>query len=172
MTLSSNHNSIHNTPTETIAARSQIQTRSPVLANPRKGRRHAVDSVQSYGLVTYQSSTITLSKPNDPVGTDGDNTIPDDEDEIEIHSRWLPKAWLFSRGISLIRSRKYGQWKYCLRPIHIVSEDSPIFRICNDAYVGSQKQLRSVIKLIQDGKGSVFDTTPDGRTLLHVSFKL
>jgi hypothetical protein len=176
MTLSSTRDSIHKSPTETIATNSQMQTRSAVAAKPKKGRRYAVESVQSYGLITHHSSTITLSKASDPMGTDEDNTIPDDENEIEIHSRWLPKAWFFSRGISLMRSRKYGQWKYCLRPIHIVSKDSPTFKMCDDLrrgpFIDPKETFRSVVKLIQDGKGSVFDTTPNGRTLLHVSYIL
>ncbi|KAM3073428.1 hypothetical protein ACMFMF_006634 [Clarireedia jacksonii] len=177
MNLSTTGSSIHHIPTTIATTNSQLQARSPTVADTNKVKRHMVTSVQSYGLITCQSSTIRLNEPGGQVVIDGsgNRTMPDDENEIEIHSRWLPKGWLFSTGVSLVRSRKYGQWKYSLRPIHIVSKNSPIFKEFYRKWFGLQvdlkEQTKNVINLIQNGKGSVFDTTSDGRTLLHAAAK-
>jgi hypothetical protein len=174
MTLPTAGSSIHHIPITTTTTNSQFQTRPPTVSNTNKVKRHTATSFKSYGLVTCQSYTITFSEPGSQVVVDGkDNRlIPDDESEIEIHSRWLPKGWLFSTGISLVRNRKYGNWKYSLRPIHIVSWNSPLFMACIDQYTDPKEQINKVIELVENGKGSLFDTTSWGATLLHVSCNL
>ncbi|PQE31477.1 ankyrin repeat protein [Rutstroemia sp. NJR-2017a WRK4] len=173
MTLPPACSSTHHIPITTTTTNSQLQTRPPTVSNTNKLKRHMATSFKSYGLVTCQSYTITFSKPGSQVVVDGNDNrmIPDEESEIEIHYRWLPKVWLFSTGISLVRNRKYGNWKYSMRPIHIVSWSSPLFMACMDHYTDPKEQINKVIELVKSGKGSLFDTTSWGATLLHEAAK-
>jgi hypothetical protein len=53
--------------------------------------------------------------------------------------------------------------EYVFSPIRTVSLESPIFKAC---YKGDIPEMK---RLISQGQASVHDTTPAGRTLLHVS---
>lgn len=83
--------------------------------------------------------------------------------ELEVDWKFQPAAWISSKGFSITQNRESGQWKYCFAPICVVPDSSPIFEACR---LGN---LKEVIKLIQDRKGTVFDVSEKGWSLLHIA---
>lgn len=55
-----------------------------------------------------------------------------------------------------------GHWKYSFTPIVVVPGTAPIFEACR------MGRLDCMISLFRAGKTSIFDTSQDGWTLLHV----
>lgn len=76
---------------------------------------------------------------------------------------FFPRRWLPLPGFHLRIIEMCGNWQYVFSPTRIVPIESPIFRAC---WKGDLAQMRL---LISQGQASVHDTSPAGRTLLHVS---
>lgn len=93
------------------------------------------------------------------------STIDDAEEEVEVEWRVLPKAWLRLKGFTLNQNKTFGQWRYTFTPMCIRPDHSRIFSACREG------KLDEVIKLVESGVASIFDTSEDGWTLLHVSEK-
>lgn len=100
-----------------------------------------------------------------------DDEAFDDEDyqvEHETSLKILPAQWLLKLGFnyayngSTLDSSTQG-WQWCIKPIHLVPNDAPIFRNCD------QGDIERVRDLISNNLASVWDVDSKGRTTLHVS---
>ncbi|KAJ8068491.1 hypothetical protein OCU04_004042 [Sclerotinia nivalis] len=123
-------------------------------------------AANSYWLFSSWSTTSILHQQRKKTrfaDVTADAIVADDDIDIDIDSKVLPKAWLRVRGISIKQSRRFGTWTYSFRPICVVPDTSPIFEACKNGDVGE------VIRLVQSGMASVFDTSQEGYNLLHVA---
>ncbi len=83
-------------------------------------------------------------------------------DDVEVETKWLPATWTYLPASWKKKERVCGHWKTSLKPISVVPRGSPLFKAC------SWGNLGHMIELFNSGQGSIYDTLPDGTTLLHV----
>lgn len=122
----------------------------------------AFNSNWLFSSCSTTSTTYQQRKKTRFTDVTADAIVADDDSEIDVDSKIVPRAWIRMRGISTKQSRRFGSWKYSFRPISVVPDSSPIFEVCRNGDVSE------VIRLIQSGMASVFDTSQEGWSLLHV----
>jgi hypothetical protein len=83
-------------------------------------------------------------------------------DDVEIETKWLPATWTYLPASWKKKEMVCGRWKKSFNPISVVPDGSPLFKAC------SRGNLGHMIELLDSGQGSIYDTLPDGTTLLHV----
>ncbi|KAL4883937.1 hypothetical protein BJY04DRAFT_183537 [Aspergillus karnatakaensis] len=80
-----------------------------------------------------------------------------------------PASWLvrlgIRYGINAIASSQHGSWQYSLRPVHVVPDDSLIFRFCETG------NIEAVREMLTRGEAFINDTDTRGWTLLHIAAK-
>ncbi|MCJ1379289.1 hypothetical protein MMC17_002390 [Xylographa soralifera] len=87
--------------------------------------------------------------------------------EYKTIFRLFPASWLMNIGldysINFTFLSNYQGWHQCLESMRAVPEDSPIFCACGEG------DLALVQRLLDTGKASVRDQSPNGVTPLHVA---
>lgn len=85
--------------------------------------------------------------------------------EETITTQFLPASWIrILRGIAVLQTRRsYGRWTYTPTPFCVVPRHSPVFAACEAGDVEEVDRLFSI------GAATIYDTTENGWTLLHVS---
>jgi hypothetical protein len=83
-------------------------------------------------------------------------------DDVEVETKWLPATWTYLPPSWKKKERVCGHWQRSFAPISVVQNGSPLFKAC------SRGNLGHMIALFDSGQGSIYDTLPDGTTLLHV----
>lgn len=80
---------------------------------------------------------------------------------------FYPASWLrrlgMRYGLNAMASYRLGSWKYGLRPVYAVPDNSLIFRFCETGNV------EAVREMFLSGEASIYDTNSWGWSLLHVS---
>lgn len=71
--------------------------------------------------------------------------------------------WLTNQVWELNMTRSSNGWDACLRSYNTVSVESPIFTCCRTG------DLAGAMQLLDAGRASVYDRTPEGWTVLHAS---
>jgi hypothetical protein len=83
-------------------------------------------------------------------------------DDVEIETKWLPETWTYLPASWKKKAIVCGHWQKSFTPISMVPHGSHLFKAC------SRGDLNHMIELFSSGQGSIYDTLPDGITLLHV----
>jgi hypothetical protein len=132
-----------------------------------KCKRRSVKFCQTYntliGTIFIQVFDVVLRCGDEC----GQSTDPAKSQELIFEFSFVPRAWLFRRGMFLTALWEHqcpnSQISIQLRPQSIVSSDSAIFRACR---AGDIKEMQI---LFEQGKATPYDMTDGGRTLLWVS---
>jgi hypothetical protein len=77
-------------------------------------------------------------------------------------ARWLMTLGL-KYGLEAIAVNRNRTWQYSVRSIHVVPDDSLVFKFC------ATGNINAVRELFKRGEASVSDVDTEGRTPLHVS---
>jgi len=129
--------------------------------------RRNVDDEQHYTpkrsrLVTSRLSKHTGMKLSDSLGlviaTHGHSTIT----SVSIS---LP-PWLYARRYEICLVKARQGWDHSFRSYRMIPYDATVFQHCIAGNVAALQQL------FGSGESSPFEVDPDGRTPLHVSFKI
>jgi hypothetical protein len=119
--------------------------------------------------VEYQILLGTLSiktRSSRPITRNSDSTS-NTQHEIETKTFKLQLAkWLASFNVELQALRRWGTWTYQLRHWRVINADSLLFELCKDG------DLKNIQRLLGERLASPFDVSPEGRTVLHVSYSL
>lgn len=86
-----------------------------------------------------------------------------DTDEF-IERTFIPFAFTGLNGFSLRKLRNHNNWQYTFTPIRVVPVDSEVFAIC------ASGDVDTLIEHFQEKSATLYDTSSDGWTLLHVCF--
>ncbi|ESZ93562.1 hypothetical protein SBOR_6045 [Sclerotinia borealis F-4128] len=138
----------------------------PLIHKPRNATRTLIDGkMKAYGLGLYRSLTYACEDCDIVRSSSSEESTTVDPEliDVDIYLQFLPKAWLKMKAYSMKQSRRFGKWKYSWQFLCIIPNDSPIFTACSNG------DKNEVIRLIETKKGSVFDVSEDGWTLLHVA---
>jgi hypothetical protein len=141
---------------DTGRATKQLKPHRNFYSKPRNG--HSITRATTYadvwlGLGHYIHRSTSQVAVDDP------------QETLHRIQEWhfFPRKWLPLVGFQLRTIKISGNWQYFFSPIRVVPIESPIFKAC---WKGDIPEMR---RLISQGQASVHDTTPAGRTLLHVS---
>ena len=139
----------------------------PAYSNQRQVPSMQTTKIQrSYfiwvGLGWYRYQYRSRSKFSRPKHTTYNRkTKSSDLDEC-IERLFIPFAFTGLQGFSLRGTPSCSSWQYTFTPVRVVPVDSPVFAIC------ASGNLKSLTEHFQEGGATLFDTSPDGWTLLHV----